>query len=71
MTDYEKEVDDLANRLIKEISSLPSDGTFKIRVNSPVTTEEKVETTFMLETLAKALGRPDVTVIVESKEDLN
>jgi hypothetical protein len=71
MTDYEKELDKLARKLNEGISSVPVDGYFKLRISNPITNEDKAETKRMLEVLAKALGRPDVTIIVESKRDLN
>jgi len=66
--DFEKELSDLSKRLIEDITTLPIDGTYKIIISKHVSPADKAETQIMLETLALALGRPDITIIIQDME---
>jgi len=68
---YEDALDAMAKKLNKEISELPIDGIFKIRMNNVISPEDKIEAERMVTFLAEALGRTDITVIVEGMNDLN
>ena len=67
----EDEINKAANELNDSIQTLPVDGIFKIRINNPVSAYSKLELTFLMKELAKNLGRPDITIVIESAGDLN
>jgi hypothetical protein len=72
MKDYtDEELDNISVLLCKNIVSLPVNGVFKIRIGKIVSKEDKAKTEAMVQHLASKLGRPDIVVIVEGREDLN
>ena len=70
---YEDALDAMAKKLNTEINETPVDGIFKVKVSRVVSPEDKAETERLLEYLAEALGRPDITIMVEglTQGDLN
>jgi len=70
---YEDTLDALAKNLNDKINETPVDGIFKVKLYRVVNPEDKAETERLMKYLAEALGRPDITIIVEglSQGDLN
>lgn len=68
---YEKALNDLLKKLVTEISTLPKNGLFKIKINSIVGDNSKNEIKIMMDYIAESLGRSDVIIFVEDKGDLN
>ena len=67
----EEEMNRVAGEINDAIRTLPVDGFFKVRIKHPVSAQSKMELTAMMEQLAKSLGRPDITIIIEGSQDLN